>query len=131
MQKSDLKNTYEEEVIEAYQRYLSAFIADDIETINTVVSYPLAYIGEGVVSMFDEFPVQPSVLRAKTGWYDTHNVQYRVVGVSETKAHLILESGTRVREDGSPIEDIYAFYAWTKTGDGWKMYAVSDVTNDA
>lgn len=126
---SDVNARLTNEVIDAYQRYLSAFIADDIETINTVVSYPLAYIGEGEVSMYDEFPVQPSVLREKTGWHDTHNVRYRVAGISETKAHLILESGTRVREDGSPIEDIYAFYAWTKTGDGWKMYAVSDVTN--
>jgi hypothetical protein len=24
--------------------------------------------------------------------------------------------------------DVYAFYAWTKTDDGWKMFAVSDVT---
>ena len=77
--------------------------------------------------MFDEFPIRPSVLREKTGWSDTLDVSYKVIGISETKAHLILESGTRVRSDGSPIEDIYAFYAWTKSKEGWKMYAVSDV----
>ena len=38
-----------------------------------------------------------------------------------------VKSSTRVRQDGSLIEDIYAFYAWTKTAEGWKMFAVSDV----
>ena len=48
--------------------------------------------------------------------------------MSETKAHLVLKRGTRVRRDGSSIEQVSAFYAWTKTADGWKMFAVSDVT---
>jgi len=116
-----------DEIAEAYQLYLNAFMSDDIDTINSLVSYPLAYIGDGKVSMYETFPVQPSELRKQTGWNDTLNMRYKVVGISETKAHLILESGTRVRDDRSPIEDIYAFYAWTKTSEGWKMYAVSDV----
>ena len=124
---TDPLNSLANEVIEAYQRYLNAFISDDMETINALVSYPLAYIGEGEVTMFNEFPIRPSALREKTGWTDTLDVHYRVIGISETKAHLILESGTRVRQDGSPIEDIHAFYAWSRTADGWKMFAVSDV----
>jgi hypothetical protein len=55
-------------------------------------------------------------------------MEYEVIGLSETKAHVVLKRGTRMRRDGSPIEDVYAFYAWTKTDDGWKMFAVSDVT---
>jgi len=124
---TDQLNSLTSEVIEAYQRYLNAFMADDMDTINALVSYPLAYIGDGVVTMFNEFPIHPSTLREQTGWSDTRDMHYTVVGVSETKAHLILDSGTRVRQDGSPIEDIYAFYAWTKTTGGWKMFAVSDV----
>lgn len=120
-------NSLTSEIIEAYQRYLNAFMSDDMDTINALVSYPLAFIGEGVVTMFNEFPIRPSALREQTGWSDTRDVHYKVVGVSETKAHLILESGTRVRQDGSPIEDIYAFYAWTNTAEGWKMFAISDV----
>ncbi len=50
---TDPLNSLTNEVIEAYQRYLNAFIADDMEAINALVSYPLAYIGEGVVTMFD------------------------------------------------------------------------------
>jgi len=121
------QNTLTNEVIEAYQKYLHAFMSDDMDTINALVAYPLAYIGEGVVTMLNEFPIRPSALMAQTGWRDTLHMQYEVVGLTETKAHLILKSGTRVRQDGSPIENIYAFYAWTKTAEGWKMFAVSDV----
>ena len=43
------------EVIQAYERYLQAFLADDIATIDALVQYPLAYIGDGKVAMLDEF----------------------------------------------------------------------------
>jgi hypothetical protein len=118
----------EAEVIEAYERYLEAFLADDIATIDSLVRYPLAYIGEGKVSMLDEFPIRPSALMAAKGWHTSIGMAYEVIGLSETKAHLVLKRCTRVRRDGSPIEDVYAFYAWTKTDDGWKMFAISDVT---
>ena len=32
----------EAEVIQAYQRYLQAFLADDVATIDSLVQYPLA-----------------------------------------------------------------------------------------
>jgi len=121
------KDTLTNEVIEVYQTYIQAFMSDDMDTINTLVSYPLAYVGEGVVTMLNEFPIRPSALMTQTGWSDTLHLEYEVVGVTEMKAHLILRSGTRVRQDGSPIEDISAFYAWTKTAEGWKMFAISDV----
>jgi len=115
------------EVLSAYKRYLEAFMSNDMNGINALVSYPLAYVGDGVVKMFHEYPIRPSELMAQTGWRDTLNMQYEVVAVSDTKAHLILRSGTRVRADGSPIEEISGFYAWTRTTAGWKMFAVSDV----
>jgi len=115
------------EVLSAYKRYLEAFMSNDMSRINALVSYPLAYVGDGVVKMFHEYPIRPSELMAQTGWRDTLNMQYEVVAVSDTKAHLILRSGTRVRADGSPIEEISGFYAWTRTTAGWKMFAVSDV----
>ena len=118
----------EAEVIQAYKRYLQAFLADDLATIDSLVHYPLAYIGDGKVSMLDEYPIKPSVLMAAKEWHTSIDMAYEVVGISETKAHLVLKRCTRVRRDGSPIEEVYAFYAWTKTDDGWKMFAVSDVT---
>jgi len=115
------------DVLAAYKKYLEAFMANDMSGINALVSYPLAYVGDGAVKLFHEYPIKPSELMMQTGWRDTVNMRYEVVAVSETKAHLILRSGTRVRADGSPIEDISGFYAWTKTPTGWKMFAVSDV----
>jgi hypothetical protein len=117
------------EVLEAYERYLKAFLADDIATIDGLVRYPLAYIGDGEVSMLDEYPIKPSALMAAKAWHTSIDMEYEVVGISATKAHLILKRGTRVRRDGSPIEDVHAFYAWTRTPEGWKIFAVSDVTS--
>jgi hypothetical protein len=116
------------EVIQAYERYVQAFLADDLATIDALVQYPLAYIGDGKVSMFDQFPFKPSMLRAAKGWDTSIDMEYEVVGISETKAHVVLKRCVRVRSDGSPIENVFAFYAWTRTEDGWKMFALSDVT---
>ena len=116
------------EVIQAYERYLQAFLADDLAAIDALVQYPLAYIGDGKVSLLDEYPIKPSALRAAKGWHTSVDMEFEVVGISATKAHLILKRGTRVRRDGSSIEDVFAFYAWTRTDQGWKMFAVSDVT---
>jgi hypothetical protein len=110
-----------------HERYLEAFLADDVAAIDALVQYPLAYIGDGKVSMLDEYPIRPSALMAAKGWHASIDMAYEVIGVSETKAHLVLKRCTRVRQDGSRIEDVCAFYAWTRTDDGWKMFAVSDV----
>ena len=116
------------EVIEAYERYLKAFLADDLAAIDALVHYPLAYIGDGKVTKLDEWPFKPSMLRAAKGWHTSVGMAYEVIGISDTKAHLVLKRCTRVRRDGSPIEDVFAFYTWTRTADGWKMFALSDVT---
>jgi hypothetical protein len=118
----------EAEIVRAYQRYLEAFLADDIVAIDALVQYPLAYIGDGTVRMSDEYPIKPSALMAAKEWHTSVDTDYEVVGISETKAHLVLKRCTRVRRDGSPIEHVFAWYAWTRTEDGWKIFAVSDVT---
>lgn len=116
------------EVIEAYERYLKAFLADDLAAIDALVQYPLAYIGDGTVSTLDQWPFKPSALRAAKGWHTSIDMAYEVIGINETKAHVVLKRCTRVRRDGSPIEEVCAFYAWTRTAEGWKMFALSDVT---
>jgi len=116
------------DVMEAYESYLQAFLADDLAAIDALIQYPLAYIGDGQVTMLNEYPIKPSALMAAKDWHTSLDMEFEVIGISETKAHLVLKRGTRVRRDGSPIEDVFAFYAWTKTDDGWKMFALSDVT---
>jgi hypothetical protein len=66
---------------------------------------------------------------AANAWHTSIDMEYEVFGISSTKAHLILKRGTRVRRDGSPIEDVHAFFAWTRTPEGWKIFAVSVVTS--
>ena len=119
------------EVAATYDRYLAAFIASDLDGINAVVSYPLAHIGDGVVRLFDTFPLNPAELRRAKQWHTTINSQIEVVAVSPTKAHVMLRTADRVREDGSLIETISAFYAFKRTDGGWKLFAISDVVNPA
>jgi hypothetical protein len=123
-----VRSVSEAAVIEAYERYLKAFLAGDLAAIDALVQYPLAYIGDGKVSMLDHWPFEPSMLRKLKGWHTSVDMAYEVIGISDTKAHVVLKRCTRVRRDGSPIEDVFAFYAWTRTPDGWKMFALSDVT---
>ena len=119
------------EVAATYERYLAAFIASDLAASDALVFYPLAHIGDGAVRLFDQFPLNPAGLRRAKQWHTTLNSEVEVVAVSPTKAHVILRTADRVREDGSLIETVSAFYAFKKTEEGWKLFAVSDVVNPA
>ncbi|MER7894535.1 hypothetical protein ABTX15_32625 [Micromonospora sp. NPDC094482] len=120
-----------DEVLAAYLRYLDAFITNDIQGLDAVVAYPLAHIAESDVQMHDVFPINPAELKRSKDWYTTRNSRFQVLAVSPSKAHVVLYSADRVREDGSLIETVSAFYAFKLTDDGWKIYAFSDVVNSA
>ena len=115
------------EVLTAYEDYLTAFNNDDIDTINSLVAWPLSYIGDGKVTSLDQFPVKPSELKESMGWDRSEGFEIDVVAVTETKAHVLMRNTRRLRKDGSLIEEASAFYAFTRTDDGWKMFALSDV----
>jgi hypothetical protein len=53
-------------------------------------------------------------------WHSTADTDFDVVGISADKAHVILPSARILRADGSLIETVPAFYAFTKTDDGRK-----------
>jgi hypothetical protein len=116
------------QVIATYQAYIDAFLANDVEALNKLIQYPLAYIGNGRVTLVETYPVQPAELRAAKQWHDTKGMDPEVVFLSADKAHVILRHATRVRVDGSPIEVVSAFYALTRTPSGWKFFAFSDIT---
>ena len=116
------------QVFETYNRYLNAFNEADMETINDCISYPLAYIGADSVTMLDKFPVDPQELKEKIGWATSNAFEIDVVAVSEKKAHVVIRNVRRLRSDGSLIEEATAFYALKNTNNGWKMYAISDIT---
>ena len=115
------------EVLTAYEDYLTAFNNDDIDTINSLVAWPLSYIGDGKVTSLDQFPVKPSELKESMGWDRSEGFEIDVVAVTETKAHVLMRNTRRLRKDGSLVEEASAFYGFTKTGDSWKMFALSDV----
>lgn len=117
-----------EEVLAAYAAYIAAFQADDLVSLNALIQFPFAYIGQGGTVLLDTFPIQPAALRAAKQWHSTKDFSHEVVFASDGKAHLILRQATRVRIDGSPIETVSAFYALTRTPSGWKFFALSDIT---
>lgn len=116
-----------DEVLAVYEEYLKCFVRNDIAGINALVEYPLTYIGPGDVRMCDTFPIDPGELIRMTGWHTTLNMRYEVVAVSADKAHVVLHRGDRVRKDGSLIETVSGFYAFKRVGEGWRLYALSDV----
>ena len=117
-----------EEVLATWAAYLSAFNANDLNAIDDLVQYPLAYIDNGRTTMVDTFPIKPAELKAAKQWHSTTDVSYEVVFASAEKAHVILRSATRVKIDGTPIEAVSGFYALTRTGSGWRFFALSDIT---
>lgn len=117
-----------DEVLATYAAYLKAFLSHDLETLNGMMIYPLAHIGNGKVRMYDRFPFDPAEMMAAKQMVNTVDTEYEVVSLTARKAHLILHSGTRVRKDGSPIETVAAFYALTRTDTGWKFFALSDIS---
>ena len=98
----------------AYQRYLSAFNANDLDGINDCINYPLAYIGADNVTMLDQFPLDPADMKASKGWDRSDAFEIDVVAVGENKAHLLMRNTRRLRKDGSLIEEATGFYAYTR-----------------
>lgn len=117
-----------DEVLAAYTAYLTAFRANDIDGLDRLMQYPLAYIGDGKTTLVDTCPFKPAEFMAEKQWHDKKDFAYEVVFASVDKAHLILRQATRVRADGSPIETVSAFYALCRTSLGWKFMAISDIT---
>jgi len=75
-----------DEVIATYQAYTRALLANDMDAINDLVLYPLAYVGAGKTVLLDSFPVKPADLIASKQWHTTTDTEFEVVGVSSTKA---------------------------------------------
>ena len=78
--------------------------------------------------MLDKFPVDPQELKENIGWATSNAFEIDVVAVSDKKAHVVIRNVRRLRSDGSLIEEATAFYALKNTNNGWKIYALSDIT---
>jgi len=119
---------YKKQVYDTYMNYYApGFSNNDMAMINQVIKYPIAYLRNGAVSMHDRYPIDPKQLKLDKGWDHSSDWEFEVTAANEKEAHAIASS-IRRKKDNSIIEHVHAFYAFTNTEDGWKMYAVSDVT---
>ena len=121
-----MSDNNEKEVLKAYEEYLAYFLDNDMDGVNSLVKFPITYIADGESKLLDAFPVTPKEMMENKQWDTTIDTETYVHGVNSKKGHVI-SSGTRIRKDKSVIEKYTVFYAFTKTNDGWKMYAISDI----
>ena len=121
-----MSDNNEKEVLKTYEEYLAYFLDNDMDGVNSLVKFPITYIADGESKLLDAFPVTPKEMMENKQWDTTIDTETYVHGVNSKKGHVI-SSGTRIRKDKSVIEKYTAFYAFTKTDKGWKMYAVSSV----
>ena len=121
-----MSDNNEKEVLKAYEEYLAYFLNNDMDGVNSLVKFPITSIADGESKLLDTFPVTPKEMMEIKQWDTTIDTETYVHGVNSKKGHVI-SSGTRIRKDKSVIEKYTAFYAFTKTDKGWKMYAVSSV----
>lgn len=117
-----------DEVLATYAAYLKAFLTNDVRTLDSMMQYPIAFIGNGKTRLFDTFPINPAEMMAAKQMHTTIDANYEVVFATGKKAHLILHDAKRVKADGTLIETVSAFYALTRTETGWKFFALSDMT---
>ena len=116
-----------EAVTRAYMDfYAEGFKQNDARLIDKVVKYPLAHTRGGVTRLLDQYPVNPARLKAEKQWDHSTDWHFDILAISDTEAHTVARA-VRRRADGSRIESVHAFYAFTLTTDGWKIYALADL----
>jgi len=118
--KEELLNTYTE-------FYMEGFKTNDVTLIDKIVQYPITYIKEGVVEEMDHYPIDPAKLKAEKEWDHSIDWKFEIPAINQTSAHVVA-SATRCRADGSVIEHVHGFYAFTKVDGNWKMYVIADTT---
>ena len=109
-----------QEVIDAFQGYLEAFKRGDQDGVEKYFSFPNYRLTENGIEEFDNFHSSLSDLRRR-GYSDTIAIDTQVVEVNEEKAHLVLREGLRIKDDGSPLEEISSFYIFIKESGSWKI----------
>jgi hypothetical protein len=73
------------EILAMYEEYVRAFLSDDMDTINRLSLFPIAFIADDRVVTMDEYPVKRAELRAKTGWADTCDMYAEMVGLDRSE----------------------------------------------
>ncbi len=109
-----------DELRRTYEKYVEGFKTNDVELIDEIVRYPIAYLKDGVVEMMDSYPIDPAKLKADKGWDHSTDWHFDIPAINDHHAHAVA-SAVRRRVDGSVIERVHGFYALTKIDGSWKM----------
>ena len=122
------ENILKQELLETYTRYyIEGFKTNNVNLIDKMIRYPITYIKDGEVSSMDHYPIDPEQLKKDLEWDHSIDWKFDIPAINKTTAHAVA-SATRCRADGSIIEKVQGFYAFTKVDKKWKMYVVADIT---
>ena len=109
-----------QEVLDAYEGYIKAFIKGYIKKVENYLSFPNYRFLDGEIKEFNEFHSNLNELKNR-GYKDTIALSIDVVEISEEKAHLVLKEALRVKDNNEPLEEISSFYIFIKEDNKWKI----------
>ena len=102
-----------QEVLDAYDGYLKAFIEGDTKEVENYLSFPNYRFLDGEIKELNEFHSNLNELKNR-GYKDTIALSIDVVEINEEKAHLVLKEALRVKDNNEPLEQISSFYILLK-----------------
>ena len=109
-----------QEVLDAYDAYVKAFIKGDTKEVENHLSFPNYRFLDGEIKELNEFHSNLNELKNR-GYKDTIALSIDVVEINEEKAHLVLKEALRVKDNNEPLEQISSFYIFIKEDDKWKI----------
>ena len=109
-----------QEVLDAYDAYVKAFIKGDTKEVENHLSFPNYRFLDGEIKEFSKFHSNLNELKNR-GYRDTIALNIDVVEINEEKAHLILKEALRVKDNNEPLEEISSFYIFIKEDNKWKI----------
>ena len=114
------KYILKQEVLDAYDGYVKAFIKGDTKEVKNYLSFPNYRFHDGKIIEFNEFHSNLNELKNR-GYKDTIALSIDVVEINEEKAHLVLKEALRVKDNNEPLEQISSFYIFIKEDNKWKI----------
>ena len=114
------KLVLKQEVLDAYDCYVRAFIKGDTKKVEKYLSFPNYRFVDGEIREFTKFHSNLNELKNR-GYKDTIGLSIDVVEVNEEKAHLVLKEALRVKDNNEPLEEISSFYIFIKENNKWKI----------
>ena len=109
-----------QEVLDAYDAYVKAFIKGDTKEVENHLSFPNYRFLDGEIKEFNKFYSNLNELKNR-GYRDTIALNIDVVEINEEKAHLVLKEALRVKDNNEPLEEISSFYIFIKEDNKWKI----------